>query len=240
MVRRYYDVIAAFLVQPEERAFALGVVVGHAHRHGRAHACEAVQHDPDQGAIAQAYQRARVDAVQQAPGLDRRQHRCLAGFNDVFGAAHRTGRVEGHDLADNQPIEQHADGRQVLLDGRRRVGLRQLLDVGGHQHRLNPVQRQAPDLAPVGEPVDGRQVGHARVRVTDVGGEEFPEPGFGFIGAGEQDRGGPVRYPAQRDVLDGDQLCVQLASPRVKYKRSITSFILPISSSRTFCRSGSI
>ena len=210
---RHDQVLAALLVQPEERAFALGVVVGHPHRHGRAHACEAVQHDPDQGAIAQAHQRARVDAVQQAPGLDRRQYRCLAGFNDVFGAAHRAGRVERDHLADHQPVEQHADGRQVLLDGRRRVGLRQLLDVGGHHHRLDLLQRQTHVFAPVSEPVGGHQVGHAGVRVADVGGEEFPELGFGFIGAGEQDRGGPVRYPAQRGVLDGDQLCIQRRLP---------------------------
>ena len=213
MVCRHHQVVASFLVQPEERALALGVVVGHPHRHSCAHACEAVQHDPDQGAVAQAHQRARVDTVQQAPGLDRRQHRCLAGFNDVFGAAHRAGRVERDHLADHQPVEQHADGRQVLFDGRRRIGLRQLLDVGGHHHRLDLLQRQTPGFTPVSEPVGGHQVSHAGIRVADVGGEEFPEPGFGFIGAGEQDRGGPVRYPAQRGVLDGDQLCIQRRLP---------------------------
>ena len=49
---------------------------------------------------------------------------------------------------------------------------------------------------------------------------------LGFVGAGEQDRGGPVRYPAQRGVLDGDQLCIQSASPRVNNKRCIMSFML--------------
>ena len=97
----------------------------------------------------------------------------------------------------------------MLLDGRQRIGLRQLLDVGGHDHRLDPVQRQAPGLTPVGEPVRSHQVGHARVRVTDIGGEEFPEPFFGVVGAGKQDRSAPVRNPAHRGVLDGDQLCIQ-------------------------------
>ena len=181
--------LAAFLVQSEERSLALGVVVGHPHRRGRAHACEAVYHKAYQGAVAQTDQRICVDPVQQAAGLTGRQHRRLAGFHEVFRAAHRTGRVKRYGLADHEPVEQHSDGRQVLLDGRWRVGLRQLLNVGGHDHRLNPVQRQAPGLAPVGEPVRGRQVGHARVRVTDVGGEEFPEPFFGIVGAGKQGRG---------------------------------------------------
>ena len=102
---------------------------------------------------------------------------------------------------------------RCCFDGRRRVGLRQLLDVGGHHHRLDLLQRQTPVFAPVSEPVGGHQVGHAGVRVADVGGEEFPEPGFGFIGAGEQDRGGPVRNPAHRRVVDGDQLCIQVRLP---------------------------
>ena len=102
-------------------------------------------------------------------------------FGRNWRSAHRTGRVKWHDLADNQPVEQHADGRQVLLDGRRREGLRQLLDLGSHPHRLDPVQRQAPDVTPVGEPVCSCQVSRARVRVADVGCEEFPEPVLGFI-----------------------------------------------------------
>ena len=209
-MRRHHEILAAFLVQPEERSLALGVVVSHLHRHSRAHACEAVQHDSDQGAVAQAHQRARVDAIQKTPGLAGGQHRRLASFHNVFRAAHRAGRVERHDLADHKPVEQHADGRQVLLDGRRGAGLRQLLDVGGHQHRLDPVhQRQAPCLTPVGEPVGGRQVGHSGVRVVDIGGEEFPEPLLSVAGVGEQDRGDPARYPAHRRAVEGDHLCVQ-------------------------------
>ena len=50
-----------------------------------------------------------------------------------------------HDLADHQPVEQHADRRQVLLDARRRVRLAQLLDVGGDVQRLeSPELAQAP------------------------------------------------------------------------------------------------
>src|SRR5690348_5267045 len=35
-----------------------------------------------------------------------------------FGAAHRMRLVDGEDLADDEPVEQHADCREVLLDGR--------------------------------------------------------------------------------------------------------------------------
>jgi hypothetical protein len=39
-------------------------------------------------------------------------------------------RVLVHDLADHEPVVEHADGRKVLLHGRGRVALAQLLDVG--------------------------------------------------------------------------------------------------------------
>jgi hypothetical protein len=36
----------------------------------------------------------------------------------VFWPAHRMGRIGGQDLADDEPVEQHADRGKVLLDGR--------------------------------------------------------------------------------------------------------------------------
>ena len=70
------------------------------------------------------------------------------------GTPYRAGRIEGHHLANHEPVEQHPDGRQVLLDGRRGVDRRQLLDVRGHQHRLDLLKRQALGLAPIGKPPD--------------------------------------------------------------------------------------
>ena len=182
------------------------VVIGHPHRQRRAHPCEAVHHEADHGAIAYADKRAGVDRIEEAAGLPGRQHRCLAGFHNVAGTPYRAGRVEGHDLANHEPVEQHPDGRQVLLDRRRRVDLGELLDVRGHHHRLDLLKRQALGLAPIGKPVGGRQVRQARVRVSDGGGEKFPKPSFGFVGAREQHRGDPARDPGgyHRRAFDGD------------------------------------
>ena len=52
------------------------------------------------------------------------EHRRLAFFHDVLRAAHRGGRILADDLADDQPVEQHADRREVLLDGRRAGSVR--------------------------------------------------------------------------------------------------------------------
>jgi len=79
--------------------------------------------------------------------------------------------VSGH-----QPIEEHADRGQVLFDGRLRVRAAELLDVGGDVHRRHPRQiPETPHLTPVGESLDGFEVGAAGVLVADVDSEEFPE-----------------------------------------------------------------
>ena len=65
------------------------------------------------------------------------QHRGLAGLDHVLRPAHRVRRVGGDDLAGDQPVEQHADGGQVLLDGRLLEILAERLDVGGDVQRLD-------------------------------------------------------------------------------------------------------
>jgi hypothetical protein len=56
----------------------------------------------------------------QDAGLVGGEHGRLAAFDDVLGAAHRGGGIAGEDAAGDEPIEQHADGGEVLLDGRLR------------------------------------------------------------------------------------------------------------------------
>jgi hypothetical protein len=101
----------------------------------------------------------------------------------VLGAAHGVGRVQRHDLADDEPIEEHADGGQVLLHGRLGMGAAELLDVAGDVDRLDPLQvREAFVLAPGRELRDGDVIGFAGIPVADVDGEKFPEAlavGFG-------------------------------------------------------------
>jgi hypothetical protein len=42
----------------------------------------------------------------------------FARLDDVLRAADRVGRIGGDDLAGDQPVEQHADSGEVLLDRR--------------------------------------------------------------------------------------------------------------------------
>ena len=92
------------------------------------------------------------------------------------------GRIGGDDLAGDQPIEQHADGGQVLLDRRLLEVLAERLDIGGDVERLDI--GDLADLvlvAPGEEPHGGAIVRHARVFVADGGGEEFQKAARGLV-----------------------------------------------------------
>jgi len=69
-------------------------------------------------------------------------------------------RIGGDDLAGYQPIEQHADGRQVLLDRRLLEIPAKGLDIGRHMQRLDVGELPEPvALAPGEETADRMQVG---------------------------------------------------------------------------------
>ena len=100
----------------------------------------------------------------------------------MLGPTHSMGRIDCQDLADDEPIKQHADGREVLFDGR--LGGRRLkpLDVGGDVHGLDIGELADPMLLDPGE--EGARspiIGHARVLIADLGGEEFEEPARSMI-----------------------------------------------------------
>ena len=85
-------------------------------------------------------------------------------------------RVGGDDLAGDQPVEQHADGGQVLLDRRLLEILAERLDIGRDVQRLDVGElAELVVLAPGEEPADGMQVGRPGVLVADGGGEELQE-----------------------------------------------------------------
>ena len=109
--------LAALLVQAEPGPAAFQVIILDPHAEGGADAGEGIDHDADQGPVAQADQRGGVDAVEELAGLLGGEHGRLAAFDAEFRAAYRAGRIEGDDAAADQPVEQHADGGQVLLDG---------------------------------------------------------------------------------------------------------------------------
>ena len=91
------------------------------------------------------------------------------------------GRVDLDDLADDEPVVEHADGRQVLLDRGRGHGLAQLLDVGRDVVALDVPELEAAVAAPGEEPPGVAVVGRPSIRVPDIVGEE-----------GEESLGGPL------------------------------------------------
>ena len=90
--------------------------------------------------------------------------------------------IGGDDLAGDQPVEQHADGGEVLLDRRFFKILAERLDIGRDVERLD-----IGDLAdlmmvdPGEEPNDGVIIGRPRVLVADGGGEELEEAARGLV-----------------------------------------------------------
>jgi hypothetical protein len=100
------------------------------------------------------------------------EHRRLPGRHDVPGPAHRRGRVDRHDLAGDQPVEQVTDRGQPLLDARRRELARAGFNPGGDVRRLDGADRRHADArAPGQEFIGGAGIGATRVRVADVGCE---------------------------------------------------------------------
>jgi hypothetical protein len=100
-----------------------GVVVLDLHGDDSADA-QAVDHDAEQRPIAQADEGRGIDGVEQTSVLILGEHRCLTAAHDVLRSAHRMRGIDGEDLADHQPIEQHADGGKVQFDCR--LGSRRL------------------------------------------------------------------------------------------------------------------
>src|SRR5215203_2848246 len=72
------------------------------------------------------------------------EHRRLPAFHDILRSPARTGRIHRHDLAGDQPIEEHADRGQVPLD--RRGHARMLLNAGGDHNRCNRSEVSNPSL----------------------------------------------------------------------------------------------
>jgi hypothetical protein len=90
--------------------------------------------------------------------------------------------VRSDDLTSDEPIEEHAHGRQVLFDRWLGVCLLQLLDIKGHVDGLNPSQPvDASALAPSEKLPDIVVVGDPGVLVSNRCGEEFQEPPHGII-----------------------------------------------------------
>jgi hypothetical protein len=117
-----------------------------------------------------------VDAVKQRPRFGGIEHRGLSGRDDVARPAHSVRRVDRHDLAIDQPVKQVAQRREPLLDRGRGEFAGRSLDPCADVHRLYVGDRQHSDVRALGQRfLCGAVVGPPRVRIADVGREEFEE-----------------------------------------------------------------
>ena len=196
--------LAAFLVQAHPAAAALYEVVADLHLQHSAHAGEGIDHRADQRPVAQTDQRRLfgfgsvlafrlsdgLDAVEQLSGLLGRQHRRFALLDDVFGAAHGVGRIHVEDVAGHQPVEEHAECGQGLLDrGRRKFAL-EVPHEGSDMEGLHVGElADAVCVAPLREAPGGVQVRLARVAVVDLGGKKLEDALRGLGRWREQRRG---------------------------------------------------
>ena len=121
--------------------------------------------------------------------------------DDVLRAAHSRGRVHGEDLADDEPVAEHADRGQVLLDGRGRS--RVSTDVGSHVERGHGLEAEASRLAPSEKLPHRPSVRRPRSLVRDPSRKELEEPLDGIrSGVDDQRRQDDVGFP----VCDNLQL----------------------------------
>ena len=138
--------LPALLVEPEPPPAPLLEVVLPPHPQDRAHPREAVEHHRQERLVPEPGQRARVDAVEELPGLGRREDRRRTLGDDVLRPADRGRGVHGEDLADDEPVAEDADRGQVMLDGRDRPGVS--TDIGGDVERRDRAEAEASGLAP--------------------------------------------------------------------------------------------
>jgi hypothetical protein len=98
-------------------------------------------------------------------------------------------RICFHDMTDDQPVKQHAQRRQMLLDCRLGELLQQYLDISLDVQRLHLGQlAQSSVLAPVRKPAWGLLISPPRVFVGDIRGEEIIESFRRFCMPQEQHR----------------------------------------------------
>jgi hypothetical protein len=83
--------------------------------------------------------------------------------------------------------------RQAQFRGRRGARLLQLLDIGGDMHALDGGDvRNAARLQPIEEFHSGAGIGAPRVRIADIGGEEFKKAIGRALADGGDEGGGAI------------------------------------------------
>ena len=115
----------------------------------------------------------------------------------MFRPTNHARGVGGHDLADDKPVEEHADGGELEFDGRCRDPLLQLLDIGRDVHGLHVAKMgDTVSFAPGGEFSGRLAVGFPGVRVSDVDSKKLPEA-LGGLRPGEEKSRRPYYFRSQ-------------------------------------------
>jgi len=113
---------------------------------------------------------------EQRARLSRIEYGCLPGRHDMARPAYRSDRVDRHHLTGDEPVEQMTDRGEPLLGARCRKLARCGLDPSGECTGCTTAIDGTPaGRAPGEEFIRGAGIGAPRVRVADVGREEFEE-----------------------------------------------------------------
>ena len=179
VVGRYVVPLPALLVEPQPAPAPLPEVVLPPHPQHRAHPREAVEHhrqerpvpEPGQGAPVSIDSRSFLASAAERTGVAPLVTTC-------FGPRTAAAGFTGKDLADDEPVAEHADRGQVLLHCRGRSRVRP--DVGGHVERRDVAQPEPSRPAPPEELPHRPPVRRPRPRVRDPSGEELQEPRRGL------------------------------------------------------------
>ena len=166
--------LAPFLAEVDPHAAAALFVVFHVHRRDRSDAGKRVEHRRDQRPVALAGDRGNINRIEKLSGLFGGEDRRPPDRHDMLRPAHRGGRVDRHHLASDEPVEQHLQCGEFLLDARS-VNLRpEFFHIRSDEEWTDVPQSDVPLLAPTAEVAHRPPVGFAGVADRDR--EVFDQP----------------------------------------------------------------
>ena len=112
--------LAAFLMEPDRPPGGAWPQIFDLHFQGGGDARETVRERRDQRAVTEVAKGCGWNGIEELAPFLALEYRRRAGFDDVLRPADGRCRLGRDDLADDEPVEQHPHGGELLLDQRRR------------------------------------------------------------------------------------------------------------------------